>query len=282
MVTDVVSSTEPTSHRNIERVRRCDSTWVCPACSNPTPSAAKLVQHMRKCCNDLLLHFIREQQLQQQPLLNVEQQHHQCITEAVQISPLQHQEQQQQQQVVQSDDSCANADIWTDDVVLQMLAVTAVQEQTLRRLVLRLQFVRDAHVQEAAACTALESSDAADAADCDESDEDDDGPAADHPAPLPQTTVAADVIVRCQGAAMASKSAAAAAAAASATTAAAGSRRRRRGKVLVVLRTPDQIAQALQLPLNRWYNTSAPTTHVGCCRLHHPYGHHYSYGYSSQ
>jgi hypothetical protein len=238
---------------------------------------------MRKCCNDLLVHFIREQQLQQQPLLNVEQQHHQCITEAIQISPLQHQEQQQQQQVVQSDNSCPNADIWTDDIVLQMLAVTTVQEQTLRRLVLRLQFVRDAHAQEAAACKAHELSDAADAADGDESDEDDDDPAADHPDPLPQTTVAADVVVRCrQGAAMANKSAAAAAAAASPTTAAAGSRRRRRGKALVVLRTPEQIAQALQLPLNRWYNTSAHNTYDGCCRLHHPYGHQHSYVYSSQ
>eukprot|EP00775_Hariotina_reticulata_P007959 gene7959-8157_t len=104
--------------------------------------------------------------------------------------------------------------------------------------------IRGAHanVHAADGCTA----EAADAAVDDESDEQDDFAVV--PEPSSQTAISADVAVSHGDSTVAARSAAAS----DAGSATAGSSsRRRRGRVQEVLCNPQQISQALQLPLSR-------------------------------
>eukprot|EP00878_Enallax_costatus_P009451 GHUV01009876.1.p1 GENE.GHUV01009876.1~~GHUV01009876.1.p1 ORF type:complete len:458 (+),score=141.47 GHUV01009876.1:373-1746(+) len=108
--------------------RRTQWDWECPACSNKFNAGVRLLQHMNKCCPDLVIRQ-QQQQLaqQQQPTHTLQEQTASgLITLAGHPPP-----------------AVAAVDDVGDTAVRQLLAVAAEREQALRMRVLQLQFVAD-------------------------------------------------------------------------------------------------------------------------------------------
>eukprot|EP00879_Flechtneria_rotunda_P016540 GHRR01017309.1.p1 GENE.GHRR01017309.1~~GHRR01017309.1.p1 ORF type:complete len:355 (+),score=144.87 GHRR01017309.1:274-1338(+) len=242
------------NHQDTVKRWRVDSPWACPACGNKTTTAAKLLQHMHKCCGDLLLQISAPLQ---HPFCQVvsSQSLQQCGSN--QLQDWQHQRrqqrkqqrsQQQSQQVQYQEQESASGTIHALEQrrqqhighVQQLIAAAAEQEQVLRMRVLCLLYVAapgNGVPPIVAAVPAVAGG--ANASEDGDSPGTDDDSTCESPS-FPTTDQAAGDRGESRQRAAAGRQAAL------------QQRQRRRGRAAAALRTPQQIADLLQLPYNRY------------------------------
>lgn len=115
-----------TSSGSSGKLRRTQWDWECPACSNKFNAGVRLLQHLNKCCPDLLA------QQQQQHSIDWLQEGQRQQPGSSTSTPA--------SQLLQPATALGGV---TDAAVRQLLAAAAELEQALRMCVLQLQYVAD-------------------------------------------------------------------------------------------------------------------------------------------